>query len=71
MGGGAKSALPLEHVAALTATLLPAMQELGVATAAQVGIETLLARMQAETLASDSVILGRLQIGGWTTVPTG
>jgi SAM-dependent methyltransferase len=71
MGGGAKSALLLEHVAALTATLLPAMQELGVATAVEVGLETLLARMQAETLANDSVILGRLQIGGWATVPAG
>jgi hypothetical protein len=42
-----------------------------VATAVEVGIETLLARMQAETLANDSVILGRLQIGGWATVPAG
>jgi SAM-dependent methyltransferase len=71
MGGGAESALLLEHVAALTATLLPAMEELGVATAAEVGLETLLARMQAETLANGSVILGRLQVGGWATVPSG
>lgn len=69
MGGGARSGPLLEHVAALTETLLPAMEELGVATAADVEIDTLLARMQAETLANDSVILGRLQIGGWATVP--
>jgi SAM-dependent methyltransferase len=71
MGSGVNSLPPLEHVVALTASLLPAMEELGVATADQVGIETLLARMQAETLANDSVILGRLQVGGWVTLPTG
>jgi SAM-dependent methyltransferase len=69
LGGGVNSAPALEQLTALVATLLPAMERYGVATAAEVGIDTLLARMQAETLAYDSVILGRLQVGGWATVP--
>ena len=44
------------------------MERLGVATATEVGIETLTERMQDEVIASDSVIVGRSEIGAWTRI---
>ena len=36
------------------------------ATAAEVGLETLVERMRKEVLASSSVIVGHYQIGAWS-----
>jgi len=52
----------------LTRSLLPEMERLGVASRAEVGIETLLDRMHAEAVASDSVVVGHLQVGSWCVV---
>jgi SAM-dependent methyltransferase len=68
VGGGANSADPLRVIANLAGTLLPEMERLGVATAAEVGLDTLAGRMQAEAEASGSVINGHWQIGAWTRV---
>ena len=65
IGGGDNSALPLEQVACLVQTLLPAMERLGVATADQVDADTLLARMRREADALGCVIVGRVQVGCW------
>lgn len=67
IGGGDKSVMPLEQVAGLVQTLLPSMERLGIATADQVGADTLLARMRREADDLDSVIIGRVQVGCWST----
>jgi hypothetical protein len=66
IGGGTKSAEVLKLMADLTATLLPEMERLGVATAAEVGVDTLFDRMQKETLAGTSLVVGHFQIGAWS-----
>ena len=50
------------------ATLLPEMERFGIATAADVGLETLVQRMSAEAIAGVSVIVGHFQIGAWSRV---
>ncbi len=68
IGGGAGSSDRLHLVADLAGSLLPAMERLGVATAADVNIETLAARMQDEVVAGGSVTVGRSEIGAWSRV---
>jgi len=50
----------------LPASLLPAMERLGVATAAEVGFETLAERMYSEIAATGGAIVGRSEVGAWT-----
>jgi 2-polyprenyl-3-methyl-5-hydroxy-6-metoxy-1,4-benzoquinol methylase len=67
--GGGEHARPLiELVASLVATLLPEMERLGVATAAEVGVNTLVERMTAEAEATSSAVLGHYQVGAWARV---
>jgi SAM-dependent methyltransferase len=68
VGGGANSADCLGLVTDLLETLLPEMDRLGVATAADIGVNTLFQRMSREVFASDSVIVGRREIGAWSRV---
>ena len=49
----------------LTRALLPEMQRLGIATAEEVGIDTLAARIRGEMIASTATIIGRAEIGAW------
>lgn len=64
--GGEPVILPWLHMfKELIGTLLPEMERLGVATAAQVGLETLVERMSKEAVARSSVIFGHFQIGAW------
>ena len=66
IGGGVDASDWLFVVAELVGVLLPEIERLGVATAAEVGIDTLFDRMQAEVIASGSVIVGRSEIGVWS-----
>ena len=66
VAGVANNADPLHLVADLAGTLGNAMERLGVATAAEVGLETLAERMISEATASGSVILGRFEVGAWS-----
>ena len=68
VAGAANNADPLHLVADLAGTLAGAMERLGVATAAEVGLETLAERMISEAAASGSVIVGRFEIGAWSRV---
>jgi len=52
----------------LTRSLLTAMERLGVASRSEVGIDTALERMHAEAVASDSVVVGHLQVGAWCAI---
>ena len=68
VGGGVNGADCLKLVTDLVETLLPAMGRLGVATAADIDVETLSERISREVISSDSVIVGRMEIGAWTRV---
>jgi len=67
-GGGASSSDVVQLMTDLMVILLPEMERLGVATAAEVDLETLGARMQAEAIANSSVLVGHYQIGAWARV---
>lgn len=64
--GGSTSPALLGLVADVAATLLPEMERLGVATAADVGLETLVERISNEAIANSSVIVRHFQIGAWS-----
>jgi len=68
VAGVSNNANPVHLVAGLAGTLADAMERLGVATSAEVGLETLTERMIGEAAASASVILGRFEIGAWSRV---
>jgi ubiquinone/menaquinone biosynthesis C-methylase UbiE len=54
------------HVAGIVGTLLPLMERTGVATSADVEIETLEARLRDEAVANDAVLVPPPFIGAWT-----
>lgn len=54
----------------LTRTLLPLIQKTGVATADEVGLDNLAARMRDEAVAKKSVLVMPPFIGAWTRKPT-
>ena len=68
IGGGSATHPFLEALSGLIATLAPAMERLGVATQAEVGIATLADRMKHEVEANGSVIIGRSEVGAWARV---
>jgi SAM-dependent methyltransferase len=68
--GGMPVTLPwLEMFKELIATLLPQMERLGVATAVQVGLDTLVERIGREATNTKSLIIGHSQIGAWVRRP--
>lgn len=68
IGGGEKGAENVQMIADLFETMLPAMEDAGVTTAAEVGLETLAARMLHEAISNNSMIVGRYEVGAWTRV---
>jgi ubiquinone/menaquinone biosynthesis C-methylase UbiE len=68
VGGGPNSLDILRLTVDLAATLLPEMERLGVATAGDVGLDTLLERLRDEVIAFSSVIVGTFQVGAWSRV---
>jgi SAM-dependent methyltransferase len=68
VGGSAGGSDWLQVVAELIGTLLPEMERLGVATPAEVGIETLGHRLCAELAASGGAIVAPSVIGAWSSV---
>ena len=71
IGGPAAAADWVTAVAELTITLLPTMQREGVVTAAdnaEMAADTLADRMRRECVASNSVVVGRAEIGAWSKV---
>ena len=53
----------------ITRTLLPLMERTGVATAAEVDIETLAARLRTETVGKNSTLVSPSFIGAWAQLP--
>ena len=66
IGGGQKGIEGLQLIADLIETMLPAMEDAGITTTKEAGLETLAARMIHEAVSNDSVIVGRYEIGAWT-----
>jgi SAM-dependent methyltransferase len=64
--GGANNDGLLHWMADLAGALVAAMEQYGVATAAELGLETLVERMRQELVASGGVTMSPLQIGAWT-----
>ena len=58
----------LQSVADLIAILLPEMKRLAVATAPEVGVETLVERLRSEAVATAGVLFGHHQMGAWSRV---
>jgi len=50
-------------------TLLPEMERLGLATAAEIDIDTYADRVRDELIATGGVIVGRAEVGAWARVP--
>lgn len=64
--GGASSKLNgLDLIADLAMTMAPVMEQMGIATVAELDPETLYERMHAEVEANGSVVVGRYEIGAW------
>jgi hypothetical protein len=66
VGGGERASSPLQLMAALAPTLLPAAKRLGVDTGTTADTDTLLERMTQEVRANNSLIIGLYQIGAWS-----
>lgn len=70
IAGGEGCADWLQGIADVADSLVPTMERLGVATAAEVEAATLAERMRQEVSAIGSVIIGRSEIGAWSRVPS-
>jgi SAM-dependent methyltransferase len=58
------------QVVGITRTLLPVMERTGLATAGEVGIDTLAERMRAEAVALDASLISPVFIGAWARKDT-
>jgi hypothetical protein len=65
VGGGVNATDVIELVASLVHTILPDILRLGVATATEVGAETLTERLREEVIANQSVLVTYSQFGAW------
>lgn len=64
-GGGAQSPL-YDYVAGAIRSLLPMMERVGVATAAEVAVDTLAERLRAEAVQHNACLMAPPFIGAWT-----
>lgn len=68
IAGSAMSSDFLQALADLVASVVPAMESQGIATASEVGAESLAERLRQEVTENASVIMGRSEIGVWARV---
>jgi SAM-dependent methyltransferase len=68
IGGGVEASEPLRLVADLADSLSATIERLGLATAADLDADTLLARMLDEAQESNSVVVGHFQVGAWARI---
>ena len=68
IGDATTAAEWLRAVAELAIVLAPTMEQHGVATAAEIGAETLADRIAGEVAAGGGIVVGRAEIGAWTRV---
>lgn len=65
-GGDAKGIELIEWIVDLVAILLPEMERLGISTATEVDLPTLLERAKQEAIANNSLIMTHFQVGAWS-----
>ena len=65
VGGASSNLNGIDMIADLAITMAPVMEEMGVATVAELDPTTLHARMHAEVEANGSVVVGRYEVGAW------
>jgi hypothetical protein len=65
IAGPAMNSDILHLLARLIRTLLPQMEKSGVATAADVDLPSLVARIKAEAQSTNSVVIGHGQVAAW------
>ena len=58
-----------DYLATVTRTQLPLMERTGVASAAEVDVATLAARLRDEVVAADATVVPPPLIGAWTRKP--
>jgi SAM-dependent methyltransferase len=68
IGSGTATEVWLRALADIVETLLPAMEAQGVATATEVGLETLTRRLIHEVREADATVIGRSEVGAWCRV---
>ena len=57
-----------DQIAGVTRTLLPAMEKLGIASAAEVDVDTLASRLAAEAAEQDATVVAPLFVGAWSRI---
>ena len=55
-------------IAAVTRSLLPAIEKFGIATVAEVDIDTLADRLRKATIAADACWLSPVMVGAWARI---
>jgi len=68
IGSGAAAEVWLRAVVDIVETLLPAIEAQGIATAAEVGLETLTQRLTDEVRDTRTTVIGRSEVAGWCRV---
>jgi 2-polyprenyl-3-methyl-5-hydroxy-6-metoxy-1,4-benzoquinol methylase len=66
---GGESTRTYDNLVQTIRTLSPAMERFGIASAAEVDIESLAARLHSEAVAAEAVVMAPPAIGAWTRVP--
>lgn len=69
IAGGADCADHIHFEVDPLRTLLPQVERLGLATAAEIGIDTYVDRVRDELMKSGGVIVGRCEVAAWARVP--
>jgi ubiquinone/menaquinone biosynthesis C-methylase UbiE len=67
--GGEPGSFIYQWITETLRSLLPRMEQLGLANARELALDTLVARMEAEAVATQSQIAGPLQFGAWSRKP--
>jgi len=68
IGSGSTAEVWLQAVVDIVETLLPAIEAQGVATAAEVGLETLTQRLIHEVHQTGTTVIGRSEVGAWCQI---
>lgn len=71
IAGGATSSDHVHFEMDLVPTLLPEMERLGLVPSGEIDPDTLVARVVAEVAATESVVVGRGEVGAWTRIAAG
>ena len=66
IGGGPNDLSGIDLIADLATTMVPVMEQSGVASAANLAPDSLEQRMRAEATANGSVVIGRYEVGAWS-----